>query len=245
MAPVPVRFVDAGHVLMSDGWVVRGTHALPPPAQLFNLPSPLTRSSPRVHAASKLTTSTSLPKRNSVKPLVRKSSSSSKLGLRRGKQRWSALVAAPTSRLAGMMRERLGDAAWNAFVAHANEHYKDTYVRAFDADVLRCVGTVDGKPCPHAFEVDLAAKEAKAKLEFLHLDHERPVHLTCARWAAQLPKEPASWDDGLDGAELCHALFGVCDDDVHGARCVRFRCGPRRASGKRVCFAQHSYCHTS
>ena len=110
-----------------------------PPAQLFNLPSPLTRSSPRVHAASKLTTSTSLPKRNSVKPLVRKSSSSSKLGLRRGKQRWSALVAAPTSRLAGMMRERLGDAAWNAFVAHANEHYKGTYVRAFDADVLRCV----------------------------------------------------------------------------------------------------------
>ena len=24
MAPVPVRFVDKAHVLMSDGWVVRG-----------------------------------------------------------------------------------------------------------------------------------------------------------------------------------------------------------------------------
>ena len=59
-------------------------------------------------------------------------------------------------------------------------------MRTFDARTLRCVGTVDGKPCPHAFEVDFADPEAKDKLEFLHLDHERPVHLTCARWAAQL-----------------------------------------------------------
>ena len=28
MAPVPVRFVDAAHVLMSDGWVVRGVCTL-------------------------------------------------------------------------------------------------------------------------------------------------------------------------------------------------------------------------
>ena len=210
-------------------------------------PLPLTRSSPRfVHTASKLTASTTPPKHNSVKPLARKSNSSSKLGLRRGKQRWSALVAAPTSRLAKMMRARLGDAAWNDFVSHANEHYKDTYVSAFDADVLRCVGTIDGKPCPHAFKVDLADPKAKDKLEFLHLDHEQPVHRSCAWWMSKLPKEPASWDDGLDGAELCHALFGVCDDDMYGACCVRFRCGPRRGgSGARMPFAQHSYCHTS
>ncbi len=98
----------------------------------------------------------------------------------------------------------------------------------------------------HAFEVDLGAPDAADALECLHLDHERPVHLTCAWWAASLPKEPVSWDDGLDGNKLCHALFGVCDDGIYGARCVRFRCGPRRgASGKRVCFAMHSYCHTS
>ena len=144
-----------------------------------------------------------------------------------------------------MMRARLGDAAWADFVSHANRHYKATYVRTFDAHKLRCVGTIDGCACPHAFEVDFNASNAKDKMEFLHLDHERPVHLTCAWWAAQLPEEPASWDDGLDGAKLCHALFGVGDDDVYGARCVRFRCGPRRAGGKRVCFAQHSYCHTS
>ena len=47
-----------------------------------------------------------------------------------------------------MMRARLGDAAWNDFVSHANMHYKDTYVRAFDADVLRCVGTIDRQAVP-------------------------------------------------------------------------------------------------
>ena len=38
------------------------------------------------------------------------------LGIRRGKQRWSALVSAPTSRISKMMRRRMGAAAWNDFV---------------------------------------------------------------------------------------------------------------------------------
>ena len=50
----------------------------------------------------------------------------------------------------------------------------------------------------------------------LHLDHERPVHLMCARWAKALPAHPASWDDGIDGDALCHDLFGVRDDEQHG-----------------------------
>ena len=79
----------------------------------------------------------------------------SNLGVRRGKQRWSALVSAPTSRLAKMMRTRLGDVHWAAFVRHANRHYKATFVNAFRHRVLRCVGSVDGAPCPHNFEVDL------------------------------------------------------------------------------------------
>ena len=40
-----------------------------------------------------------------------------------------------------------------------------------------------------------------------------------------------------DGGALCHALFGVHDDEKHGARCLRFRCGPRRG----VRFAHHAY----
>ena len=82
------------------------------------------------------TTSTSLPKRNFVKPLARKSNSSSKLGLRRGKQHWSALVSAPTSRIARVMRPVLGDALWHSFVAHANAHYKEAFVGAFAGPVL-------------------------------------------------------------------------------------------------------------
>ena len=146
------------------------------------------------------------------------------------------------------MRTRLGDMRWFAFVSHANRHYKAAYVSMFQKRVLHCVGPLDGGPCAHSFVVDLAVPDAKEKLKCLHLDHEVPVHVTCAWWMARLPDTPRSWDDGLDGAAgaLCHALFGVEDDAVHGARCVRFRCGPRHtSSGASVPFAQHTYCHTS
>lgn len=155
-------------------------------------------------------------------------------------------MSAPTSRLAKYMRARLGEEAWSDFVCHANRHYKDTYVSAFQERTLRCVGSLGGGACPHGFEVDLTASDAKDKLECLHLDHERPVHATCARWTKELSGDPTTWDDGLDGGELCHSLFGVRDDEAHGPRCVRFRCGPRRgAGGKREHFAHHTYCHTS
>ena len=53
-----------------------------------------------------------------------------------------------------------------------------------------------------AYEVDLAADDAADRLEGLHWDHERPVHVTCARWAARLPARPVAWDGGIDGGEL-------------------------------------------
>ena len=71
-------------------------------------------------------------------------------------------------------------------------------------------------------------REVGAALERLHLDHERPLHATCHRWRAAMPAAPQSWDDGLDGAALCHDLFGVCVSAAHGAACERFRCGPPR-----------------
>ena len=51
-------------------------------------------------------------------------------------------------------------------------------------------------------------REVGKALERLHLDHERPLHATCHRWRAA----PRSWDDGLDGAALCHArpVWCVC-----------------------------------
>ena len=68
-----------------------------------------------------------------------------RLAQRRGAQRWSALVTAPTSRLARQMRPHLGAELWDEFVEHANRHYKAGWLRAFApaTGVLRCVGTLD------------------------------------------------------------------------------------------------------
>ena len=46
---------------------------------------------------------------------------------------------------------------------------------------------------------------------------------------APLPRAPATWDNGVDGALLCHLLFSVNDNPAHGAAMLRFRCaGPVR-----------------
>jgi hypothetical protein len=47
---------------------------------------------------------------------------------------------------------------------------------------------------------------------------------------------PDTWDDGVDGALLCHLLFSVHDDLARGAA-MRFRCGP--VHGQRGT----NYCH--
>ena len=98
-------------------------------------------------------------------------------------------MSAPTSRLARMVRTRLGDAIRSAFVhSCVNRRYKVAFVRAFTRRVLGWVGPVEGGGCPHACAVDFDAPDATDKLACMHLDHERPVHVTCARWAAALPR---------------------------------------------------------
>ena len=67
-----------------------------------------------VATACDITSWTTPPSSYSRRPwAIAPTSSSSKLGLRRGKQR------APGSRLAKCMRARLGKSAWLAFVSHA------------------------------------------------------------------------------------------------------------------------------
>ena len=138
------------------------------------------------------------------------------------------------------MRPLLGPGLWDEFVAHANAERTEAWLRAFapEAGVLRCVGTIDGAPCEHGAAVDLggdgAGRAERAERA------ERGVERGSGAYAAA----PRAWDDGLDGAALCHDLFGVCDSERHGAACVRFRCGPPRdASGARVQFVDHAYCH--
>ena len=59
------------------------------------------------------------------------------------------------------MRPYLGPRLWAEFVAHASRRYKAAWLRAFTpaSGVLRCVGTIDGSPCPHGVEADLLADE--------------------------------------------------------------------------------------
>ena len=131
------------------------------------------------------------------------------LARRRASKRWSALVTAPTSRIARIMRLVLGEASWAAFVAHANAHYRAAFLAAFNGPLLRCVGRVSGAPCPRHATVDLAAPDAANCLAHLHLDHEQDLQITCDMWKAALPPLPAAWDDGVNGPLLCHLLFGV------------------------------------
>ena len=89
-------------------------------------------------------------------------------------------------------------------------------------------------------------REVGTALERLLLDHERPLHATSHRWRAAMRTAPRSWDDGPDGAALCHDLFGVGVSEAHGAACVRFRCGqPRDAEGVALQFVDNAYCHRS
>jgi hypothetical protein len=147
---------------------------------------------------------------------------------KRAQQRWSALLV----RIAKQVRPALGEMLWANFVTHAEAHYKAKFVAAFRQPVLPCVGTNRGAPFPQGFEVDLTSASAFATIEHLHLDHEQDVVVTCDMWVhalAALPHGPDWWDDGVEVALLCHLLFGVRADPVHGAAMLRFRCSPGAA----------------
>jgi hypothetical protein len=146
------------------------------------------------------------------------------IATRRGGQRWSSLVSAPTSRVARILRPVLGEALWCRFVLHANAYYKDAFVAAFDGPVLSCVGRGD-TPCPRGFCIDLSV--SADGLRHLHLDHEQDLQVTCDMWKEAWQAGPQqTWHDGVDRDLLCHLLFGVRADPTHGSPMVRFRCGP-------------------
>ena len=75
------------------------------------------------------------------------------------------------------------------------------------------MGAPHGGACSHNLRVDLTSARAYVTLGELHLDHEQDLVVTCDMWvqalAAPLPRAPATWDDGVDGALLCHLLFLV------------------------------------
>jgi len=109
---------------------------------------------------------------------------------KRAAQRWSALLTATNSRIAANgIRARLGWALWNEFVRYAERHYRAQWDRLFlPADgELACVGSEDGKRCPHSFRVDLCRESAIDQLGCLHLDHEYDLYVICRAWLAAMP----------------------------------------------------------
>ena len=121
---------------------------------------------------------------------------------KRGHQRWSALVSAPTSRIARAMREHVGKARWRSFVAYAEAHYREQFVSAFEPDsgVIACAGPIEGGPCPRAFEVCVDDPGACELLQSLHLDHSHDVGKLCSVWRASVPTGARRWSAGIDRA---------------------------------------------
>ena len=159
------------------------------------------------------------------------------MSIRRGGQRWSSLISAPTSRIATVMIPALGD-KWPSFLSYATERFKKIFISAFDppSGLLSCVGMCNGAECKNQCVVDLASPQAGEKLKNLHLDHEQDLQVTLDMWKEALPPQPASWRDGIDGDLLCHLLLGVKGDPVFGPAMLRFRCGPSQlGSGKGYC----------
>tara|TARA_B100000482_G_C12611535_1_gene299190 strand:+ start:2935 stop:3498 length:564 start_codon:yes stop_codon:yes gene_type:complete len=149
---------------------------------------------------------------------------------RRGKQRWSALVSAKSSRIAAYVKFYLGENNWKEFVNFANTNYKDQYVSLFAHETLHCNGLNDEQPCPHIFQVKIDNKE---DIQCLHLDHKYPVHETCFEWLQSLSNSPKAWNENIDAKELCDKLFS--------SENLTFRCGPRK--GKHMHYTVCTYCH--
>ena len=198
-SPQCVRRIDLGHVLMSDGWVVRNSTwhdpSLPSAVAACETTASERTASPRSSPHGPTLTSSSesddsppsVRRRPNRKPLY-----GSRLGNRLAQKRWNSFVGSPSSRIASTMRHRLGECLWADFVSHANRHYWPNYRRVFTpaSNVLSCSGTVDGTPCPHAFQLDLLSHDVHAMSGFLHLDHERKVRDTCYKLALQSPTLP-------------------------------------------------------
>jgi hypothetical protein len=163
---------------------------------------------------------------------------------KRGQQRWSALVSGNTSRISRSMRAHLGKVHWRSFVAHANRHYKEQFVRAFmpTSGVIACAGPIEGGACPRAFVVRVDDPSARELMQSMHLDHTHDIDNVCSVWRASRPRARGArkWSAGVDPKRLCQLLFGVTAPGGLEP-CLRFRCGSSRADRGVI---QQRSCHS-
>jgi len=164
----------------------------------------------------------------------------------RAQKRWSALVAAPRSRIALQMRAHLGEDHWQAFVRHAENKWKTQFLRAFEPSthVLACAGPIEGGPCPYQFSIYTHSIAAESQLQYLHLDHTHDLSNVCAVWRQAVPQFPQSWHEDIDGDRLCHMLFRMRATERGEPSRLHFRCGEAHGGlypGRRFCHASSAH----
>ena len=157
-SPYTVRRVDASHILPSDGWVVRDVSWQPPLpscplAASVATASMAPQSPPFVVPRGKGSKFISENVKIHVKPTARKPQGcqtlirkpphrrplfGARLGKRLAQMRWNSFVGSPGSRLAKIMRPRLGKLLRDEFVSHATQHYWEKYSRGLHTNI----------PCP-------------------------------------------------------------------------------------------------
>ena len=87
--------------------------------------------------------------------------------------------------------------------------YKDKFIRAFEQGELTCCGTLEGKPCKHAFRVDCTQWTCLEKLASLHVDHGFEVVHICDMWIKALQVQHHDAYARIDAALLMHMLFSL------------------------------------
>jgi len=169
----------------------------------------------------------------------------------RALKRWSALLTQSKSRIGANIRQRLGDANWQAFVHYAEVNYKELFVEALMPHCSRlcCSGKIGGTPCPNNAHIDLqsvTAAELGTLLPAFHMDHTYDVAHICDVWSCALPPHPASWDDGICGALVAHLLFGTedhvltaCSTRAIWRKQIHVRCGNTHGAHQRA----SDFCH--
>ena len=152
------------------------------------------------------------PRNTAVRPASPRVKS---LCFKRVSDQWSASLTKTKLRIAHVMRKRLSEANWAAFIKYAE--YKTAFVGAFIPVSLCCNGELDGVPCPKKLEVDLKSLSSiryEEELKKLRLNHTCHLIRVCKLWSEALLPNPKAWDEGVYGPLIAHLLFGTEDHVV-------------------------------
>ncbi len=145
----------------------------------------------------------------------------SPLARRRAGQRWSALVTAPNSRIARIMRPVLDEACVLGCLCGPRQCALPRHLPGRLQRLLRCVGRVSGAPWPRDATVDLSAPDAAKRLAHLRLDHGQDLQITCDMWKAAICGRRRCHPRPLRGMTASTALSCEAGDGAGGGKTKR------------------------